>query len=45
MISAYCVAGVCASLEIHWEMFCGSMWDMHLATHEIHEPELALLSE
>ena len=45
MISTYYVAGVCASLEIHWETFCGSMWDMHLVTHEIHEAELGLLSE
>ena len=45
MISTYCVAEVCATLEILWETFCGSMWDMHLVTHEIHEAELGLLSE
>ena len=45
MISTYCVAEVCATLEILWETFCGSMWDMHLVTHEIHEAESGLLSE
>ena len=41
----YCIAGVCATLEIHQEMFFGSMQDMYLVIHDINEAVLGLLSE
>ena len=45
MRSTCCVAGVCATLEIHQEKFCGSMQDMYLVTHDINQAILGLLSE
>ena len=41
----YCIAGVCATLEIHQEKFFGSMQDMYLVTRDINEAVLGLLSE
>ena len=45
MISTYCIAEVCATLEIHKEKCCGSMQDMYLVAHKINDAILDLLSE
>ena len=45
IISTYCVAGVCSTLEIHQEKHRGSMQDMYLVTHDTNEAILSLLSE
>ena len=45
IISTYCIAGVCPTLEIHQEKCCGSMQDMYLVTHDTNEAILCLRSE
>ena len=45
VIYTYCVAGVCAALELHYEKSCGSTQDMYLVTHEINNAMLGLLNE
>ena len=45
MRSTYCIAGVCTTLEIHQEKFCGSMQDIYLVAHDINQAILGLLSE
>ena len=45
MMCIYCLAGVCATLEIHQEKFFGSMQGMYLVIHDINEAVLGLLSE
>ena len=44
-IPTYCMAGVCARLEILQEKCCGSTQDMHLVTNDINEAILGLLNE
>ena len=45
MINLDCVPGVCTTLEIHQEKFCGFMQDIYLVTHDINDAILGLLSE
>ena len=45
VISNYCIAGVCPTLEIHQEKHCRSMEDMYLVTHDRNKAILSLLSE